>query len=422
MTQTDRLERDLTAWFFDTAVPRTPDYTDDILRQTARQRQRPRWTFPERWLPMSVITLGRRTLKPIPWRAVGLVALLGLVIVAALAIYAGGRTRLPSPFGPARNGALALDEQGDIVLLDPVSGSRRLVIGGSTIDTGPAFSRDGTRLAFFRDTGGGRSLWIAHADGADPKQLSTGSLADLDGIEWSPDGLSIMLTGVVDGINSIAIAPTDGGPARVLRVGMPAEGPRWRPPDGQEILFRGQTPATPMTVGADELPAGYGLYGIRPDGSGLRSITPADGIGFDYLYFGWSPDGQRIAYQRDDPQSEGLTDLRLFVVGADGGAPHRITTVDSVNVYWSPDGGHIAFWNMLNGERLNVVPADGSGPAVSTGPSRSTFGMAWTPDGTGLLYLADGSDTPLMLDPGGGPSRSVPWTTSRFPDWQRLAP
>ena len=369
MNQTDRLERDLTAWFVDTAVPRTPDYTVDILRQTARVRQRPRWTFPERWLPMSVITLARRTLQPIPWRTVGLVALLGLLIVVALAIYAGGRPRLPAPFGIARNGSLALEDQGDIVLLDPGSGSRRVVIGGPTIDSGPVFSRDGTRLAFFRDTAGRRSLWVSDADGRDLKELSTGPLVDLDGIEWAPDGLSIMLTAVADGVSSISIVPTDGGAARVLNVGMPAEGPRWRPSNGLEILFRGQTPAAPVPVGTEQWPAGYGLYAVRPDGSGLRSITPADGIQFDYLYFGWSPDGEEIAYQRDDPRTAALTDLRLYVVGADGGAPRQITTVDSVNVHWSPDGRHIAFWNMANGERLNVVPADGS--AQPSGPARA---------------------------------------------------
>ena len=35
MSELDRLERDLTVWFAETGVPRTPPYLDDILRQTA---------------------------------------------------------------------------------------------------------------------------------------------------------------------------------------------------------------------------------------------------------------------------------------------------------------------------------------------------------------------------------------------------
>ena len=83
MNRPENLERDLTAWFTDTATPRVPDFTDDILRLTAGTRQRPRWSFPERWLPMSVITLGRRTLTPLPWRTIGLLAVLALLIAAS---------------------------------------------------------------------------------------------------------------------------------------------------------------------------------------------------------------------------------------------------------------------------------------------------------------------------------------------------
>jgi len=51
MNRMDHLERDLTSWLDDIAVPRTPDYADEILQQTARVHQRPRWTFVGRWLP-----------------------------------------------------------------------------------------------------------------------------------------------------------------------------------------------------------------------------------------------------------------------------------------------------------------------------------------------------------------------------------
>ena len=55
----DSLERELTVWMADVAAPRVPDYTNDIVRMTAGLGQRPRWAFPERWLPMTVDTLQR---------------------------------------------------------------------------------------------------------------------------------------------------------------------------------------------------------------------------------------------------------------------------------------------------------------------------------------------------------------------------
>src|SRR4029453_2369678 len=131
----------------------------------------------------------------------------------------------------------------DILLVDPVSGERTLAIGGPSLDTEPYFSRDGTQLAFMRQTDVGRDLWIADADGTNQRLIAAGLGADASGGQWAPDGRSILLPEIVDGTNSITIVPTDPtGEARTLDVGMPAEvptwgvGTAWRPPDGGEIL------------------------------------------------------------------------------------------------------------------------------------------------------------------------------------------
>ena len=67
MTAFDRIERRLPEILDDLGAPNTPDYFDDMLRMTARTRQRPAWSAPERWLPMGVIA---RPLPfwPVPWR------------------------------------------------------------------------------------------------------------------------------------------------------------------------------------------------------------------------------------------------------------------------------------------------------------------------------------------------------------------
>ena len=111
MNGNDRLERELTTWFVDTATPRTPDWTADILTATATMRQRPRWSFPARWLPAAIVPrLPRLTLQPVPWRRSLSLALLGLLLAAAVTLYVGSRPRLPAPFGPAVNGLVAYAE------------------------------------------------------------------------------------------------------------------------------------------------------------------------------------------------------------------------------------------------------------------------------------------------------------------------
>lgn len=93
MNQPTVLERELTAWFIDVARPRIPDYVDDILLQTAATPQRPAWTFPERWLPVNVMTRGRLLIPPLPWRAIGLLAILVALLAAMLAAYAGSSSK-----------------------------------------------------------------------------------------------------------------------------------------------------------------------------------------------------------------------------------------------------------------------------------------------------------------------------------------
>jgi Tol biopolymer transport system component len=406
MNQTDRFERDLTAWFADVASPRTPHYVDDILTQAARTRQRPAWLLPERWLPMGTMTVARRGLPPLPWRTVGLLALLALLIIAAVAFAVGSRTTpLPEPYGVAGNGLVAVESNGDILLVDPVTGERTVAVGGPTLDTAPMFSHDGTRLAFLRETDGGRSLWMADSDGSNPRQLAAGLTLDASPADWAPDGSLIALNDVIDGRPSITIVPTDGtGTAKTLDLGMPVEGAMFRPPDGSEILYRGTAPS------------GFGLYAVRPDGTGVRKLTTSNGMNeWDALFFEWSPDGKQVAYQ----WREGDGDMLLYVLPAEGGTPRSISTIESVGVQWSPDGKTIAFIDEddLGARHVHVVAADGSG-SVFQGPTRVFGDLQWTPDGTRILFQTDSGS--MLVDPTGGPSQ--PWSHGSTSDWQRLAP
>ena len=102
----DPFEQRITAAIDEIAALRRPDYLDDVLRQTARSSQRPRWTFPGRWLPIMDTTLTGPGWRSSP-RPLLLLALVALLVAAGLAIVVvGSQVRVPAPFGPAANGAL----------------------------------------------------------------------------------------------------------------------------------------------------------------------------------------------------------------------------------------------------------------------------------------------------------------------------
>ena len=56
----------------DLAMGPYPDYIDDVLATTAQRRQRPAWTFPERWLPMVDVARQPVLAPRLPWRAISL--------------------------------------------------------------------------------------------------------------------------------------------------------------------------------------------------------------------------------------------------------------------------------------------------------------------------------------------------------------
>ena len=124
------------------------------------------------------------------------------------------------------------------------------------------------------------------------------------------------------------------------------------------------------------------------------------------------------------PASGGLPEgcCQLWVMNADGTDPHAFGSV--TETAWtgvptvSPDGRWVSYWSVLGdsgNQQIRVAPADGSGPAIGTGPAMSDFfPWAWSPDSSKILMMPeDGSTTSAyLIDPEGGP-----WSTVPFEIW-----
>ncbi|HEV8488718.1 MAG TPA: hypothetical protein VGQ58_02900 [Candidatus Limnocylindrales bacterium] len=404
MKHVDRFERELTAWFVDTAAPRTPAYTDDILRQTASVRQRPRWSFPERWLPLSVIILGRRTLKPVPWRAIGVLAILALLLVVAIAALVGSQRTLPSPFGLAANGLVAYANGGDIFTVDHITGTRRAVATGPEMDHDPRWALDGTRLLFLRETGIGDIPVIIDADGRNLLVAKTDPIAELDAesIAWSPDGRSIAMIGRLRGDRDLLIVDAIDGDVTVMDANYQGADLYWRPPDGRQLMYLGGTWAD------------LRLFLISVDG-GSPVELPISGAGEGLRPAGWTPDGRSFAFQRPD--------LRTSIVDVVTGAE---TVIPVAFPQLSNDGNRIAGLNANDDETqtwLCVASATG-GPCNSITPEFSgdwgTY-YRWSPNDEWILTTrSDGAV--FLLDPDRATTPQPSWTTDGADSWQRKAP
>jgi Tol biopolymer transport system component len=431
MTSDRRFEQELPALLDDLYLGPMPTYRDHVLQQTARTRQRPAWTFVERWLPMVDIARQPIFAPRLPWRTIGaglvLVALLA-ALVAALVI--AGHPRLPEPFGRARTGLVAFASGGDIYTVDPVTGSSSAIVRGPETDLNPRWSRDGTRLAFERKVDGGAGaglLFAVRRDGSDLVRVTPDPLQVIDDYAFSPDGKEILISAQVFGAPRVLIAAADGGRIRQLDLGVPAQYAAWRPPDGSEILFMD---ATDPTVGT--------IYAIGVDGSNRRTIlerTPGRNRGL----LDWSPDGSMIAYG-EWVDSDCCNTVQTHIRAADGTWDRTLPMPPGAlwqtgGLGWSNDGTRLFVNRGYTGgaeeSRPVVVPVDGSGagteiqfPRVQNAKCCSV--IEWAPDDSWILGRPEdpsgASLDQVLLDPVAGTSRSAPWQSVSQPSVQRLAP
>jgi Tol biopolymer transport system component len=421
MTTPRHFESDLPALLTDLYLAGTPDYRDDLVRQTALVRQRPAWIFPERWLPVELVT-SRVPSTRMPWRQLGVVALIALLLAAVLAAYVGSQQRhLPAPFGPAANGVIVFEQGGDIYAADPETGVTKALVTGAGLEVGPVYSPDGTRLLFKR----GGALFVGRDDGSGLVQLNQEPLVGLAGWGFSPDGRSVVAFATGAKGPEIIIAKSDGqGQPQHFPVFATDDAPPTYRPDGSEILFIGQDPSRMYR----------GLYALVPATSAVRTLI-APQVALDLYTARWSSDGSRIAYAVQDHNMD-VVSTRTHVVNSDGTGDIAIDadprSIADGNMVWSNDGTHLVVTRFYSTDdsvptRNVILPVDRSsnGIEIECPPDDCIADWSWSPDDSTLLgsiERQDGTFAIFLADAQTGQVRSVPWSATGHPSWQRVAP
>jgi TolB protein len=258
-------------------------------------------------------------------------------------------------------------------------GARRIV-GSLGRDESPAWSPDGSRIAFDKGIyeAGDREdvlktidVWTVGADGRGPRNITRDGSASSPA--WSPGGDTLAFARG----DGIFVVPRSGsGRRHVARRADPTV-PAWAP-DGRRIAFT--TPGEVRIVGAngtgERLLARGAFSETRaiwsPDGrwlayagtsgaaSGVFVVSSAGGrprlLSRREEEARWAPDGRRIALVRSGTPRE----AGIFLAAPDGRGKRRLTRGLDTEPTWSPDGRRIAFRRGLLVGDIYVVNADGS--------------------------------------------------------------
>ena len=105
---------------------------------------------------------------------------------------------------------------------------------------------------------------MINSEGGKPKRLTFSGKYNTDPA-WSPDGSTIAFARIINGVFNIWLMRADGKGLRQLTQGSGNKSPAWSP-DSKHIIFS-----------SEEKKGGSTLYIIRSDGSELRKLDPAHG-------------------------------------------------------------------------------------------------------------------------------------------------
>lgn len=229
------------------------------------------------------------------------------------------------------------------------------------LEESPSFSPDGKAVAFVSDSAETRQIWIRLLAGGAPLQVTNGPGAHLEP-RWSQDSAAI-----------IYFAPPSGGST---------QGALW------EVSALGGTPRRLVSSmsGADVSHDGKRLTFFRlngrqielavadRDGSNVRVVTQAVTT-FSYRQPRWSPDDASIAYLHS--QENWADDL--YIVPSSGGDPRRLTHEVTLmsGLAWSPQGSHLIY-STARGSTLLYLPTLHLWRISKSGgePRQLTFGEA----------------------------------------------
>ncbi len=262
------------------------------------------------------------------------------------------------------------------------------------------------QLAFVTGVGAGTEIAVGSEASASYTRLTTNTVADSNPA-WSPDGSRLAFTSARDGTGNpeIYTMNADGSDARRLTTTAGADyQPAWSS-DGSRIAF------------VSERDGNAEIYVMGADGSAPVRLTTGTGVDAEPA---WSPAGNRILFV----SNRNTGSPAVYVMNADGSGVSRLTTstMAEASPAWSPSGLLIA---LMRERQLQVMNANGSRQLLRNAYAGFSTSVSWGSDdriayttyGYCDSYYGCGGAAIGILRPDESVA-TLPWDLSSEPAWR----
>lgn len=299
------------------------------------------------------------------------------------------------------NGKIAFqsfrDGNGELYTMNPNGTGQVNITNNPAKDGNPAWSPDGTKIAFDTNRDGGKiEVYVMTADGSNPTRLTFTGFNF--GPAWSPDGTKLAFVSRRDGNAEIYTMNSDGTGQTRLTIGSGGadQDPAWSP-DGTKIAF-----VSDRAGGSNQ------IYVMNVNGTGVTRLTNNPTVPDAVPSF--SPDGTKIVFQRQ------LQGPQIVVMNATGSSQTPLTSFSSngqnFDPVFSPDGKRITFHSDRdNNLEIYSMNADGSNQVLVSNNSASDNDPTWQlvakADTIGVFRPSTGQFFLRNSNTAGSPDRTI---------------